>query len=77
MINSIRRKFIIMYTVCTSCLIINWSLPKTEMLPDLSLSIVTFSVLSICYYIYNFGCLQKLNEDIFERVLDEKYGVQL
>ena len=75
-INQIRNKFIFLFTLCTLLLILEKYWPNK---PVFTIDIQTFArfativffALSIGYFVYNFTRVQKLKNDIFDRLLAE------
>lgn len=75
-IKAVRRKFIILFSLCTLLLIAEKYWPAT-MIYSISLkkiahlTTVIFFALSIGYFVYNFTKIQTLKDDIFDRLLEE------
>ena len=75
-IKAVRRKFIILFSLCTLLLIAEKYWPAT-MIYSISLkkiahlTTVIFFALSIGYFVYNFTKIQTLKDDIFDRSLEE------
>lgn len=81
-IKSIREKFIILFTLCTILLIFEKYWPNITVL-YINLrnfshaATIAFFTLSIGYFIHNFTKIQKLRDEMFDRILKEedKYRV--
>lgn len=75
-IKSLRKKFIILFSLCTILLVIERYWPAIIAF-DINLknfahaATVVFFSLSIGYFVYNFTKIQTLKDDIFDRILEE------
>lgn len=75
-IKSLRKKFIILFSLCTVLLVIERYWPAIIVF-DINLknfahtTTVVFFSLSIGYFVYNFTKIQTLKDDIFDRILEE------
>lgn len=75
-IREIRKKFIILFSLCTLMLITEKYLPEKiihyiSLKNFIHLTTVIFFSLSIGYFVYNFTKIQTLKDDIFDRLLKE------
>lgn len=76
-IKQVRQKFILLFSICTFLFICKDNVPHKEIYSIdyyiiVSNFILLFFVFSIVYFIINFIRLQNLNNDIFDRLLEEK-----
>ncbi len=77
-IKQVRQKFILLFSMCTFLFICKDNIPHETIYNGIDFSKITsnfillFFVLSIVYFIINFIRLQSLNNDIFDRLLQEK-----
>lgn len=76
-IRSIRQKFIILFTLCTIFLIFEKYWPNItafciNLKNFLHIFTIAFFTLSILYFIYNFTKIQKLRDDMFDKILNEE-----
>lgn len=91
-IKKIRLKFILLFIFCTFLYIVNNThifgfnfnsinilclIQIEKIISFLSILITIFFIMSIAYLIYNFISIQKLNDDIFDRILKEEHGQNL
>lgn len=76
-VRQVRQRFIVLFSICTFLFICDDNIPQ-QMLYKINLAqlssnfTLSFFILSIIYFIINFIRLQNLNNDIFDRLLQEK-----
>lgn len=73
-IKAVRGKFIVLFSLCTILLILEKYLNEIDIqviYKFTHIATVVFFALSILYFIYNFTKIQKLKDDIFDRLLEE------
>lgn len=76
-VRQVRQRFIVLFSICTFLFICDDNIPQHILykinLAQLSSNFtLSFFILSIVYFIINFIRLQNLNNDIFDRLLQEK-----
>ena len=77
-IKKIRQRFITLFSICTILFICKDNIFQKITYGDVNFSnialnfILSFFIFSIFYFIVNFIRLQNLNNDIFDRILQEK-----
>lgn len=77
-IKKIRQRFITLFSICTILFICKDSIFQKITYSGVNFSnialnfILSFFIFSIFYFIVNFILLQNLNNDIFDRILQEK-----
>jgi len=76
-VRQVRQRFIVLFSICTFLFICDDNIPQ-HILYKINLArlssnfTLSFFILSIVYFIINFIRLQNLNNDIFDRLLQEK-----
>ena len=77
-IRQVRQKFIILFSICTLLFICTDNINHDIIYSGINFSIIEsnfvllFFIFSIIYFIVNFIRLQNLNNDIYDRLLQEK-----
>lgn len=77
-IRQVRQKFIILFSICTLLFICTDNINHDMIYSGINFSIIVsnfvllFFIFSIIYFIVNFIRLQNLNNDIYDRLLQEK-----
>lgn len=76
-INTVRNKFIILFFICTLLIVVYFQmceniLQNNKLFEYISNFILSFFIISIVYFVFNFINIQKLKDDIFDRLLEEE-----
>ena len=76
-IDTVRNKFIFLFFICTLLIVVYFQmseiiLQNNKLFIHISNFALSFFVISIVYFVFNFINIQKLKDDIFDRLLEEE-----